>query len=299
MLALSWAVAAAGATAADGATRSFLMSTEWRWNGWNNVKFHAPTRREADAEFAKFYAPTADCEANLCTWTVVGGTIRIRWGDAGWHTIRRDGPDRLEGVRDEDKSPCTAVLVGSFEEKLYDLDLYSIVGVAPNASSADVKRAFRRGSLSHHPDKAGTAEEFVTLRGAYEILADAAERARYDEQVRLTASAVDPTMVETLDPGSFARLVDQRPVGSPPWLVVYTMSPSSPCGPCHDARAEIRKAAEALRHRLRVGVIHCDVHAELCQASCTQWNVLKPPLLQTPARPLPCRPSPAPQQPQP
>ena len=81
----------------------WLMSTEWHWNAWRNVKFHAPRRVEGGAAgfAAKFWAPTADCEAGLCTWTVNGSEIRIRWGDAGWHTLVAVGRKELVGARDE------------------------------------------------------------------------------------------------------------------------------------------------------------------------------------------------------
>merc|ERR1712023_298467 len=79
-----------------------VVSTEWFWNGWRNVKFHAPNHR--DSNFAKFWSPTDDCEAGLCAWMVENGTLRIRWGDAGWHTLRvtanETSPVSMQGVRE-------------------------------------------------------------------------------------------------------------------------------------------------------------------------------------------------------
>lgn len=279
----SWLTGDAGTADNDPTTqtkdeelRSFLMSTEWNWNDWRHVKFHAPTR---GSKRAKFHAPTEDCEANLCTWHIEKGKLVIQWGEAGAHTLERRG-GRLVGYRLADGERCSAVLVGQFEETLFDLDLYAVLGVQPSASAYDVKRAFRRLSLTAHPDKKGvvgnpaSAKEFVTLRGAAEILTDASERARYDEHCRRLSASALAQPVEAFDPTSFERLVLQRQEASPggdglgpllPWMVVFTMSPSSPCGPCHDLRAVVRSSAAALHGLLRVGTVHCDLHKALCQ----------------------------------
>ena len=70
-----------------------LVSTEWHWNGWRNVKFHAPRR----GSFAKFYAPTQDCESGLCSWHANQTGVFIMWGDAGLHRLRLQGRARLAG----------------------------------------------------------------------------------------------------------------------------------------------------------------------------------------------------------
>ena len=168
---------------------SWLLSTEWHWNGWRNIKFHAPRRGR---EEAKFWAPTADCEEGLCTWRVdQQGRIRIRWGDAGWHTLHAVNSARLRGVRDEDGEPCEAALVGHFAETLLDLDLYSILEVPSDSDAAALRRAFRRLSLDAHPDKRGSQDDFITLRGAYEILSDPEQRAKYDAQAGASAALAD------------------------------------------------------------------------------------------------------------
>ena len=109
-------------------------------------------------------------------------------------------------------------------------------------------------------DFEGAAGAFVTLRGAFEVLADARRRAEYDERCAAAEAAfVAPPAVTTFEPGGFEELVEARPVGAAPWLVVFTMGPDSPCGPCHQLRPLVREAAAALRPHVRVGVLHCDV----------------------------------------
>ncbi|KAF2221775.1 hypothetical protein BDZ85DRAFT_238594 [Elsinoe ampelina] len=66
-----------------------------------------------------------------------------------------------------------------------DTKLYDILGVAPDASESQLKSAYRKGALKHHPDKNAhnpdAAEKFKELSEAYEILSDAQKRQIYDQ----------------------------------------------------------------------------------------------------------------------
>lgn len=65
-----------------------------------------------------------------------------------------------------------------------DRDYYEILGVPREASAQEVKRAYRKLALQHHPDKNPadpTAEEkFKEAAEAYSVLSDPDKRARYD-----------------------------------------------------------------------------------------------------------------------
>jgi curved DNA-binding protein CbpA len=80
---------------------------------------------------------------------------------------------------------------------------YDLLGVEPDASQREVKAAFRRRSLSVHPDHGGSAEAFVRLQEAYEVLSDPIRRAAYDRALargeRADASGTDWT-AEAPDP---------------------------------------------------------------------------------------------------
>ena len=64
-------------------------------------------------------------------------------------------------------------------------DYYRILGVARDASSAAIKKAFRRLARTLRPDGAAAAagDAFHDLQTAYETLADADRRRRYDESL--------------------------------------------------------------------------------------------------------------------
>lgn len=60
-------------------------------------------------------------------------------------------------------------------------DYYKILGVENNASSDEIKAAFRRAAIKHHPDKGGDAEKFKEVNEAYQALGDEKKRAQYDQ----------------------------------------------------------------------------------------------------------------------
>jgi len=61
-------------------------------------------------------------------------------------------------------------------------DYYEVLGVGKNASADEIKKAFRRLAVQHHPDKEGGDEtKFKELNEAYEVLKDSSKRQRYDQ----------------------------------------------------------------------------------------------------------------------
>ncbi|RPA87082.1 DnaJ-domain-containing protein [Ascobolus immersus RN42] len=64
--------------------------------------------------------------------------------------------------------------------------LYDALGIQPSATQDDIKKAYRKGALKYHPDKAGkdnatAAEKFKDISQAYEILSDPEKRKVYDQ----------------------------------------------------------------------------------------------------------------------
>jgi len=60
------------------------------------------------------------------------------------------------------------------------MDYYSILGVPRTASQEDIKRAYRKLAMKHHPDKGGDETRFKEINTAYDTLSDSQKRAAYD-----------------------------------------------------------------------------------------------------------------------
>ncbi|KAF2014855.1 hypothetical protein BU24DRAFT_442087 [Aaosphaeria arxii CBS 175.79] len=67
-----------------------------------------------------------------------------------------------------------------------DIDLYEVLGITSGASKAEIKKAYHKAALSHHPDKVVEEERveaeirFKSAKQAYEILYDDEKRHLYD-----------------------------------------------------------------------------------------------------------------------
>src|SRR5438309_994961 len=64
-------------------------------------------------------------------------------------------------------------------------DYYSALGVSKTATSAEIKKAYRKLARQHHPDAnkgdAASEEKFKEISEAYDVLSDESKRKEYDE----------------------------------------------------------------------------------------------------------------------
>lgn len=71
-----------------------------------------------------------------------------------------------------------------------NLTYYEVLEVPSTASSDDIKKAYKRLAMTHHPDRGGNTEKFQQINQAYEVLSDTKERNKYDrDQVRSRAAS--------------------------------------------------------------------------------------------------------------
>jgi molecular chaperone DnaJ len=80
-------------------------------------------------------------------------------------------------------------------------DYYLLLGVPRDASPAAIRAAYRRLAKRYHPDvkSDSSSQDFRDLQVAYETLADAERRRRYDEMT-------DPAKVDSFAPLSWSFL---------------------------------------------------------------------------------------------
>jgi molecular chaperone DnaJ len=76
-------------------------------------------------------------------------------------------------------------------------DYYDVLGVPKNATEDDIKKAYRKLAMKHHPDRnqgddaKKSEEKFKEAKEAYEMLSDGQKRAAYDQHGH---AGVDPNL---------------------------------------------------------------------------------------------------------
>lgn len=127
------------------------------------------------------------------------------------------------------------------------MDLYAILRVPPDASAADIRRAYRALLRGHHPDlnhdggaPAARSEDRATgdILDAYSVLGDSGRRAAYDRARSLTPPPDPPDPPGPVGPaaeqeglGHRAVPEDRRqrvvPAGEPVYLGFGFLSPDA------------------------------------------------------------------------
>jgi DnaJ family protein A protein 2 len=59
-------------------------------------------------------------------------------------------------------------------------DLYNTLNVSKDANATEIKKAYKKLAIKHHPDKGGDEEEFKKISEAYAVLSDEKKRKQYD-----------------------------------------------------------------------------------------------------------------------
>ena len=62
------------------------------------------------------------------------------------------------------------------------MNYYDILGLPRGASPQDIKTAYRKLAMEHHPDRGGDESTFQKINQAYDTLSDNNKRGMYDNQ---------------------------------------------------------------------------------------------------------------------
>ncbi len=100
----------------------------------------------------------------------------------------------------------------AFED--HHADPYAVLGVPAHAPAAEIRRAYRRLALRHHPDRAGPAATatFQRIVAAYGVLSDPARRARHDACAGARTAGSTAGGARARPPGDGAAAVPARPL---------------------------------------------------------------------------------------
>ena len=81
---------------------------------------------------------------------------------------------------------------GDVRREWFEKDYYQVLGVAKNATAAEIKKAYRKLAQQHHPDanpgNVEAEERFKEISAAHDVIGDEDKRKQYD-QVRDMAAA--------------------------------------------------------------------------------------------------------------
>ncbi|HEU4831953.1 MAG TPA: molecular chaperone DnaJ [Actinomycetota bacterium] len=81
---------------------------------------------------------------------------------------------------------------GDVRREWFEKDYYNVLGVAKNASAAEIKKAYRKLAQQHHPDanpgNTQAEDRFKEISAAYDVLGDEEKRKQYDQVRDMAAS---------------------------------------------------------------------------------------------------------------
>jgi DnaJ-class molecular chaperone len=62
-------------------------------------------------------------------------------------------------------------------------DYYSILGINRSSSDDDIKKAYRKAAMKHHPDRGGDEKTFKEIEEAYRVLSDPEKKSMVDQGI--------------------------------------------------------------------------------------------------------------------
>ncbi|KAJ7345566.1 hypothetical protein JRQ81_001516 [Phrynocephalus forsythii] len=163
-----------------------------------------------------------------------------------------------------------------------DQDFYGLLGISKEATSREIRQAFKKLALKLHPDKnqndPDAHDKFLKVNRAYEVLKDEDLRKKYDKygekgledhqeggryeswhyyRYDFGIYDDDPEII-TLDRGEFDAAVSSGEL----WFVNFY---SPRCSHCHDLAPTWREFAKEMDGLIRIGAVNCGDNRMLCR----------------------------------
>uniref|UniRef100_A0A672J9H5 DnaJ homolog subfamily C member 10 n=1 Tax=Salarias fasciatus TaxID=181472 RepID=A0A672J9H5_SALFA len=161
-------------------------------------------------------------------------------------------------------------------------DYYDLLGVSREATTREIRRAFKQLALTMHPDKnpgdPSAHEKFLQVNRAYEVLKDEDLRKKYDKYgekgldeqqqggryeswnfYRYDFGIYDDDLeIITLDSGDFEAAVNSGEI----WFINFYFPR---CSHCHDLAPTWREFAKEMDGVIRIGAVNCGDNNHLCR----------------------------------
>ncbi|KAL1522251.1 hypothetical protein AB1Y20_017248 [Prymnesium parvum] len=84
-----------------------------------------------------------------------------------------------------------------------DLDHYAVLGISTNASTDDVRNAYKEKAMRHHPDRGGEREAWAAIQKAFDTLTDLQKRALYDRTKADAEGGAERQFAQKFGEGAF------------------------------------------------------------------------------------------------
>uniref|UniRef100_A0A8C9TUT0 DnaJ homolog subfamily C member 10 n=1 Tax=Scleropages formosus TaxID=113540 RepID=A0A8C9TUT0_SCLFO len=162
-------------------------------------------------------------------------------------------------------------------------DYYQLLGLSKDASTREIRQAFKKLALVMHPDKnpndESAHEKFLKINRAYEVLKDEELRRKYDKYgerglqdsqqggryeswnfYRYDFGIYDEDLeIITLDWGDFDAAVNSGEL----WFVNFYFPR---CSHCHELAPTWRQFAKEMDGVFRIGAVNCGDNGRLCRS---------------------------------
>uniref|UniRef100_A0A672Z424 DnaJ homolog subfamily C member 10 n=1 Tax=Sphaeramia orbicularis TaxID=375764 RepID=A0A672Z424_9TELE len=161
-------------------------------------------------------------------------------------------------------------------------DYYELLGVSREATTREIRRAFKQLALTMHPDKnpgdLSAHDKFLKVNRAYEVLKDEDLRKKYDKYgekgldeqqqggryeswnyYRYDFGIYDDDLeIITLDSGDFEAAVNSGEI----WFINFYFPR---CSHCHQLAPTWREFAKEMDGVIRIGAVNCGDNNHLCR----------------------------------